>query len=170
MPASSTPCLYLVVAAWLAQVAGSLPAADAVAPTAPAITEAVALAAYDRFRTAPLENLYEAPVFLRYMQGGAVHTVLNRKLVFWMYGDYPPDVQAVLYAAYMGGNLDSQLRTRKQGDDPEAGMNGVLDAYAGLKAARPAFAIAELDELARARREGRLGGAIAKLMQPAAPP
>lgn len=130
------------------------------APAAPAITAAEALAAWDRFRTAPEEKLSEAPTFLKFMQGGEVHTVLRSDQVFWMYQPYPQDVQAVLYAAYMGGNLDSQLRGKKQGDDPEAGMTAALAAWVGLKKSHPKLSIPQLDEWEQARQAGRLAAAL----------
>lgn len=143
----------------LAQNAAPPPPA-APAPAAPAITAAEALAAWDRFRAAPEQKLSEAPTFLKFMQGGEVHTVLRSDIVFWMYQPFPQDVQAVLYAAYMGGNLESQLRGKKQGDDPEAGMNAALDAWAGLKKTHPKLSIPLLDKWEQARREGRLAAAL----------
>ena len=132
---------------------------------APAITAAQALAAYDRFNAAPEANLQDAPTFLKFMQNGAVHTVLNSNVVFWMYRDVPSDVQAVLYAAYMGGNLDSQLRTRKQGDDPEAGMRAALSAYDALKKTHAKLTLPELEALRQAQSAGALGPALAKLAE-----
>ncbi|MBI2802726.1 MAG: hypothetical protein HYX63_21015 [Gammaproteobacteria bacterium] len=132
---------------------------------APTITATQALAAYDRFKAAPEANLQDAPTFLKFMQNGAVHTVLNSKVVFWMYRDVPRDVQAVLYAAYMGGNLDSQLRTRQQGDDPEAGMRAALSAYEALKKTHAKLALPELDALRKAQSAGALAPALAKLAE-----
>lgn len=153
---------FIVVAAFGA--GPSFAQATAPAPeTAPSVTEAEALAAWQRFKRGPRANLNEAPTFLRFMQGGAVHTVLNANLLFWMYKDYPPEAQAVLYAAYMGGNMESQLVTRKQGDDPEAGMSAALDAYAELKAQDAKLGIARLDALLVARQEGRFAEAVADL-------
>jgi hypothetical protein len=134
--------------------------AEETTPSMPKITAEQALTAYDRFRVAPETRLNEAPTFLRYMQGGAVHTVLNNKLLFFMYRAVPPDVQAVLYAAYMGANLDSQLRSRKQGDDPTAGMAAVLAAYASLQKTHPDLKLAELDALAQAAAEQGLEQAV----------
>jgi hypothetical protein len=130
------------------------------APTTPTVTAAEALAAWDRFRAAPAEKLAEAPTFLKFMQSGGVHTVLRNDVVFWMYQPYPQDLQAVLYAAYMGGNLDSQLRGKRQGDDPEAGMRAALDAWAGLKKSHPKLSMPQLDEWEKARQEGRLAAAL----------
>ncbi|MSR14355.1 MAG: hypothetical protein EXR86_07285 [Gammaproteobacteria bacterium] len=123
-------------------------------------TAAEALAAYARFALAPEQNLKEAPIFLGYMQSGAVHAVLNANLLFWMYRPFPPDVQAVLYAAYMGGNLHSQLETHKQGDDPAAGMSAAIDAYAGLKETHADLKIAEFEQLLEAQRAGNLASAV----------
>ncbi len=166
MPMSRSLLRILAVPALLAVLVPPL-AAQAPPPieAAPAISEDAALAAWRSFKAAPLDKLEEAPTFLRYMQGGAVHTVLNSNLVFWMYKDYPPEAQAVLYAAYMGGNLESQLVTRRNGDDPEAAMSAVLDAYAVLKAKKPELAIERLDRLAAAREGGHFAEAIADLGQ-----
>ena len=156
--------LAILLSLMLAQ---PLAAQSAAPPTAAAdsVTAEEALAAWQRFKRAPLENLKEAPTFLRFMQGGAVHTVLNSNLVFWMYQDYPPEAQAVLYSAYMGGNLESQLVTRKQGDDPEAAMSATLDAYTVLRARNAELTIQRLDDLIVARKEGRFAQAVADLGQ-----
>jgi len=143
----------------------SLAADGAAAPTAPTVSREEALAAWQRFKAAPTERLDDATVFLQYMQGGAVHTVLNSNLVFWMYNDYPREAQAVLYAAYMGGNLESQLVTRKEGDDPQAAISAALDAYIVLKARDEALTIKRLDDMLVARTEGRLAEAVADLAQ-----
>ena len=155
---------------WLAPATQLLAqTAQAPAPDGPKITAEQALAAWDTFRGAPEQHLDLATVFLKFMQAGAVHTVLRSDVLFWMYAPYPPDVQAVLYAAYMGGNLDSQLRGKKDGDDPEAGMAAALDAWAGLKRSHEGLKIDRLDQLEAARQAGRLGAALAE-PPPAAKP
>jgi hypothetical protein len=166
MPISRFLVRTLAVPALLAVLVPPL-AAQSPSPieAAPAVSEDAALAAWRSFKAAPLDKLEEAPTFLRYMQGGAVHTVLNGNLLFWMYKDYPPEAQAVLYAAYMGGNLESQLVTRRNGDDPEAAMSAVLDAYAVLKANKPELAIERLDRLTAARESGHFAEAVADLGQ-----
>jgi hypothetical protein len=127
------------------------------------ITTEQALDAYDRFIAAPEANLKDATVFLRFMQSGAVHTVLSSKLLFWMYRDVQPDVQAVLYAAYMGGNLDSQLRTMRHGDDPVAGMRVALQVYLELKRTHPGLALSEFESLEQAAHEDRFAAAVTTL-------
>jgi len=66
----------------------------------------------------------------------------------------------------MGGNLDSQLRGKRQGDDAEAGISAALDAWAQLKPTHPKLEMKQLDQWAEARRNGQLASALA---QPAAP-
>lgn len=156
---------FLIALLALLPALPSLAADGAAAPAAPAVSREEALAAWQRFKAAPTERLDDATVFLQYMQGGAVHTVLNSNLVFWMYNDYPREAQAVLYAAYMGGNLESQLVTRRQGDDPQAAISAALDAYVVLKARDEALTIKRLDDMLVARTEGRLAEAVADLAQ-----
>ena len=155
------PALFVACALWLGLAAApQAQSPDAPPAEAPRVTAEQALAAWDTFRADPEHRLDVATTFLKFMQGGSVHTVLRSDVLFWMYAPYPPDVQAVLYAAYMGGNLDSQLRGKKDGDDPEAGMAAALDAWAALKKTHPNVNIARLDELAAARQVGRLGAAL----------
>ncbi len=166
MKSSPVIVAHLLLPLWLLAITASAPAQTAPpAEQAPTVSQAEAVAAWNRFKAAPGSNLKDAPTFLRYMQGGAVHTVLNSNLVFWMYQDYPREAQAVLYASYMGGNMESQLVTRKAGDDPEAGMSAVLDAYATLKAGDQALTIKRLDDLITARDEGRFAAAVSDLGQ-----
>jgi hypothetical protein len=156
---------FLIALLALSPALPSLAADGAAAPAGPAVSREEALAAWQRFKAAPAERLDDATVFLQYMQGGAVHTVLNSNLVFWMYNDYPREAQAVLYAAYMGGNLESQLVTRQEGDDPQAAISAALDAYLVLKSRDEALTIKRLDDMLVARTEGRLAEAVADLAQ-----
>jgi hypothetical protein len=139
------------------------------APAAPEISQAEALAAWDRYRADPLNRLDVAPIFLKFMQAGAVHTVLRSDVLFWMYKAYPQDLQAVLYAAYMGGNMDAQLRGARRGDDPEAGITAALDAWKLLKPRFPKLSMRQLDEWESARQAGKLAAALATLDAPANP-
>lgn len=134
---------------------------------APAITQTQAFAAWDTFHQDPLNRLDVAPTFLKFMQAGAVHTVLRDDVLFWMYAAYPQDVQAVLYATYMGANMEAQLRGAKRGDDPEAGISAVLDVWPLLKPRHPDLAMPRFDTWAAARQAGTLA---AVLEAPAATP
>ena len=155
------PALLLTCALWIGLTAHTnAQTAAGGAPAAPEITAEQALAAWDTFRNAPEQRLDVATTFLKFMQSGGVHTVLRSDVLFWMYAPYPQDVQAVLYAAYMGGNLDSQLRGKKAGDDQEAGMAAALDAWATVKKTHPNLKIERLDKLETARRAGKLGAAL----------
>ena len=120
-----------------------------------------ALSAYAAFDEDPIENLSLAPTFLRFIQtDGEAHIVLDEKLTTWMYEDHDPEIRAVLFAAYMGRNMNAQLTGQTSGDDAVQGMQGVLDAYQKLKAKHASLSIPMLETLARQRAEGDLSAAI----------
>ena len=62
------------------------------------------------FRADPLNRLDRTEPFLRFIRdSGEVHMVLNNDLMAWMYQPFDDTLKAVLYAAYLGGNMDAQL-------------------------------------------------------------
>lgn len=143
--------------------------AEPPAPTAPprVPSAAEALAAWQAFREDPLARLDRTGPFLDFIRdSGAVHIVLNEKLLAWMYQPMEPARKATLYAAFLGGNMAEQLKNdASSARDDVAGMESALDAYAALQKAHPDFSIATFDTLARARAEQRLAAAIAELEQ-----
>ena len=87
-----------------------------------------AMSAYSKFSENPIENLNLAPTFLKFIQtDGEAHIVLDEKLTPWMYGNHSPEIRAVLFAAYMGSNMNAQLTGVSDGDDAVQGIQGVLD-------------------------------------------
>ncbi|MEM7466507.1 MAG: hypothetical protein AAF387_06430 [Pseudomonadota bacterium] len=123
-----------------------------------------ALMAYTKFEADPLNNLDQAPSFLKFIEtDGEVHIVLDQKLTTWMYEDHPPEARAILYAAYMGSNMHAQLTGLASGDDPVAGMRGVLHAYGKLGKKYADLSIPVLDALADAEQEDSLAPAVSDL-------
>ena len=123
-----------------------------------------ALSAYSRFSENPIENLDLAPTFLKFIQtDGEAHIVLDEKLTPWMYDNHAPEIRAVLFAAYMGSNMNAQLTGISDGDDAVQGINGVLDAYQVLKTKHKALDIPMLEDLAEQREQGSLSAAIKAL-------
>lgn len=123
-----------------------------------------ALAAWEAFRAAPVERLDRTPPFLDYIRrGGAVHIVLNENLLGWMHDALEDEVKAVLYAAFLGGNMAAQLARGSAGSDDIAGMTSALDAYRALRAARPALHVALFDDLDAAANAGHLEARIVEL-------
>ncbi len=159
------PTLILVLIFGLVFGARAEPPAPAAPPRVP--TAAEALAAWQAFREDPLARLDRTGPFLDFIRdSGAVHIVLNEKLLAWMYQPMEPARKATLYAAFLGGNMAEQLRNEASSErDDVAGMESALDAYAALRKAHPDFSVAALDTLARARVEQRLAAAIAELEQ-----
>ena len=80
-----------------------------------------------------------------------------------MYDNHAPEIRAVLFAAYMGSNMNAQLTGISDGDDAVQGINGVLDAYQVLKTKHKELDIPMLEDLAEQREQGSLSAAIKAL-------
>lgn len=138
---------------------GSLGTASAELPTRDA-----ALEAWRTFNADPLARLDATQPFLDFISGsGEVHIVLNEALLGWMYDPIDPELKAVLYAAFLGANMASQLERGETGSDNVAAMNGALDAYAVIRKRRPEFILPLMDTLAAARSENRLSETVRNL-------
>ena len=127
-------------------------------------TAAQALEAYRVYMADPVNGLSRTQPFLDFIRGsGEIHIVLNEALVTWMYEDYPPEIKAVLYAAFIGGNMAAQLEQHATGSDDEAAARSLLAAYAALKQSATPTTIPLLESLQQAAQAGRLAAAIADL-------
>ncbi|MGR8947791.1 MAG: hypothetical protein ACU84Q_07080 [Gammaproteobacteria bacterium] len=123
-----------------------------------------ALFAYAEFAADPIAKLNQAPVFLKFIEtDGEAHIVLDQKLTAWMYEDHEPEARAVLYAAYMGSNMNAQLTGASNGDDAVQGMTGVIEAYRKLKVKYPKLSIAMLESLLPHLENGTLEIAVTEL-------
>ena len=123
-----------------------------------------ALSAYANFKSDPINKLDQAPVFLKFIEtDGEAHIVLDQKLTAWMYEDHEPEARAVLYAAYMGSNMNAQLSGASDGDDVVQGMSGVLAAYMPLKTKYPALSIPMLESLLPHIKDGTLREAVIEM-------
>lgn len=121
-----------------------------------------AMRAYDEFMADPPNRLDRTQPFLDFVKdSGAVHVLLNDQLLAWM---YDPEIEnatkAVLYAAFLGGNMQGQLAGNDTGNDDIAAMASVLRAYAAVRKQNPEFAVALLEQLAQAERDGKLATAV----------
>ncbi|MEQ8662564.1 MAG: hypothetical protein RLW62_17260 [Gammaproteobacteria bacterium] len=149
-------CLLLGLASALPAAAAETTAADGM-PTAQD-----ALAAWRAFAADPPARLDRTGPFLDYIRnGGVVHIVLNDGLLGFMYDtalDEPR--KAVLYAAYLGANMASQLEREETGSDNLAAMRGTLAAYRALQAEDATFAVSALEPFAQAEAAGALPAAV----------
>jgi hypothetical protein len=128
------------------------------------IHRAEAMTAYESFHADPVNKLDVAPTFLKFIEtDGEAHIVLDPTLTAWMYEDHVAEARAVLYAAYMGGNMQAQLLGISDGDDPIKGMESVLHAYGELKKKYVDLSIPLLDSLAADAASSSLADAINKI-------
>ena len=88
----------------------------------------------------------------------AVHISLSHAVVPWVKkGDSPDaDTRGMLLAAYVAGNVGSQLKSGKVHDDVYAGWQQVLATYAQLLAINPAAKISEVEGLKDKAADGKL--------------
>lgn len=159
-----------------AHAAGPLPEDDAPHAPAPAVAPArvpsadEARAAYAAFRADPLARLDRTEPFLRFIRdSGEVHMVLNNDLMAWMYQPFDDTLKAVLYASYLGGNMEAQLAHQdplSSGDDV-AGMASALEAYAAIQKAHADFKLPLFEDLKAAQAAHRLDAAVAAIVRPA---
>ena len=87
-----------------------------------------------------------------------VHISLSHSVVPWMKKADAPDAdtRTMLLAAYVAGNVTSQLKSGKAHDDVYAGWEQVLMTYTQLLAINPAAKISEVEELKNKEKEGKL--------------
>lgn len=125
-----------------------------------------ALEAFDAFSANPYHNLDKTQTFLDFIRAsGQVHIVLNETLLAWMYDDMPQHNKAVLYAAFLGGNMAGQLADddASSNSDNVGGMISALKAYAAIRAEDSEFSLPLFEQLAAAQSNGQLVAEIDKL-------
>lgn len=145
----------------------ALIAANAAAQPAPALPDAdTALAAYRHFAADPVNRLESTRPFLDFIRSsGRVHIVLNEALLGWMYADISEEHKAVLYAAFLGGNMAGQLERADDsgGSDDLSGMRGALAAYVALRAAGHDLTVPLFETLNAAAQRGEFAGTVARI-------
>jgi hypothetical protein len=76
-----------------------------------------------------------------------VTVVVSPKAVPWLESAKPPKFSETLLAAYLAGNVKSQLERQTNANDSYAGVQQVLKTYAQLKEADKTLDIPELQKL-----------------------
>ena len=163
--AMSVTVMTLMVAplAVAQQAANEMPAQGT--PKTELVSREDAIRAYDSFNADPINNLNVAPTFLQFIEtDGEAHVVLHPILTAWMYEDHEAEARAVLYAAYMGGNMSAQLLDESAGDDPVEAMRSVLIAYQKLKTKHELLSIPLLDSLQSHATNDTLTDAIEEIL------
>lgn len=126
---------------------------------------AQALSAFAVFNQDPFNRLDATTPFLEFIRSsGAIHIVLNEDLLAWMYADIDPHAKAVLYAAYLGGNMHDQL-TRAEADAADvAGMAVALRAYQAIRQQLTDFTLPLFEQLLAAEAAGELAAAVSNIV------
>ena len=165
--------LLALLSGWCAQAEPTAAPSGAMLAVPNVPSAAAALAAWQEFRADPLARLDRTQPFLDFIRdSGQVHIVLNNALLAWMYQPMNDTYKATLYAAFLGGNMASQLASGQSSEnDDVAGMASALDAYAAVRTAHPDFELVLFESLATARSEHRLAAAVKNIANDAdAPP
>lgn len=124
-----------------------------------------AIAAYATFNADPLNKLSAAGPFLNFIRGsGQIHIVLNDALLKFMNSDISDERKAQLYAAFLGGNMQSQLDSGKTGSDNVAAMSAALEVYRLQRKADGSFSIALFEALDAAELKGELPQLVAGIV------
>jgi hypothetical protein len=88
----------------------------------------------------------------------AVHISLSHAVVPWVKKEDSPDADTrnMLLAAYVAGNVSSQLKSGKAHDDVYAGWQQMLATYDQLLAINPVAKISEVENLKDKEADGKL--------------
>jgi hypothetical protein len=124
------------------------------------ITRDIALKAVVLFRQDPLseEGRGAAAILVRFADKSPdVLLNLNPKSVPFMKGNAVPEKQRLtLLAAFIAGNVDSQLLRNRKGDDPYAGDLQVIETYRQMQKKNTKLHIPSVEELVDLEKRGEL--------------
>jgi len=107
------------------------------------------LKAVESFSNAPLSarGKAAAATIVRFAEESHdVVIVISPKVVPWIGGDEQRKFSETLLAAYLAGNVKSQLERRTKANDSYAGIQQVLKTYAQLKEADKTLKIPEIQK------------------------
>lgn len=86
----------------------------------------------------------------------AVAVSIGPKSVPWLHKKQVDRRPSVLLAAYVAGNIESQLNRRVKEDDPYAGVLQAIATYRQLQQNDPDYRVDELEALTQLEKDGRL--------------
>jgi hypothetical protein len=125
---------------------------------------AQALSAFAVFNQDPFNRLDATAPFLEFIRSsGEVHIVLNEHLLAWMYAEIDPHAKAVLYAAYLGGNMHDQLTLGEAGTADVAGMGAALLAYQAIRQQQTDFRLPLFEQLLAADATGEFAATVSNI-------
>jgi len=125
------------------------------------VTKAQALKAIDVFQKDPTskEGFAAASTFMTFAsKSPSVHISISKAVVPWKKDKdaSDADTRKILLAAYVAGNLESQLKSGHAVDDVYAGWEQVLMTYTQLLHINSAAKVSEVDDLRVKDEHGEL--------------
>jgi hypothetical protein len=124
----------------------------------PAVTKEMVQAAIENFRKDPLPAIEQgtARTIMNFGEASSeVSISLSSKVVPWL-GGKMDERRSLLLAAYVAGNLESQLKEGKKANDSLAGIQQAITTYRQLQKADANFRVEELEKLIAIDAEGGL--------------
>lgn len=124
------------------------------------ITKDIALKAVVLFRQDPLseDGRGAAAILVRFAEKSPdVMLKMDLKSLPFMHGNAVPEKErATLLAAFIAGNVDSQLLRGRKGNDPYAGDLQVIETYRQMQGKNAKLHIAEVEKLIELAKRGEL--------------
>lgn len=125
------------------------------------VSRDTALSAIDTFQKDPSskEGIAAMKTFMAFAKSSdAVKIYLSKDLVPWLKGQdaEDADTRSLLLAAYVAGNIKSQLNKGISADDPYAGWIQVIQTYDQLHMINPTVKLPEIDKLKEKEKNGSL--------------
>lgn len=81
---------------------------------------------------------------------------LTPEIVPWFGIPKPPKHSGTLLAAFIAGNVKSQVEKKTKGDDSHAGLQQVIKTYAQLKESDKSYSVPEVEKFVELESKGEL--------------
>lgn len=157
-------CLALLAGISPRALAQGLPA-PAGSAAEPVLLESTVRQAIERFRAEPTSaaGRRSAAMIVKFAEKSPlVDVVIGPKSVPWLSEQVDSSLSTLLLAAFVAGNVQSQLDRRVRKDDTRAGVEQVLETYAKIRRSEPKFRVASIDKLAELKASGGLADYLAE--------
>ena len=126
----------------------------------PVLTKTEALRAITLFREDPLSEIGRGAggLIMNYAEKSPdVRVVVSQKCIpFLSNKGIPINEKSTLIAAFVVGNVDSQLLRNQKKDDSYAGVLQVIDSYRQIQREKPKFRLEEIEKFIELEKRGQL--------------
>ena len=132
------------------------------------VEDVQALKLIEEFKGAPLseEGRVAASKIVKFAEASEDISInVTSSLLPWLAGKTSERSKGLLTGAYIAGNTESQLRSKRKSDDPHAGIVLVLSVYQKLKLEDSKLTIPKLEEFIVLESQGKLKAHLNELLQ-----